>query len=77
LDHFALKQGFSFGAGALVGYGGAIIGIALVCASVALCYRFADAIFRRIGQTGANMITRPNAFILLAIGVEVRGGLSG
>ena len=34
--------------GHLAVYGGAIIGIALVFISVALCYRFADAIFRRI-----------------------------
>jgi multiple antibiotic resistance protein len=57
-------------------YGGAIIGIALVFVSTALCYRFADVIFRRIGHAGTNVITRLSAFILLAIGVEiVWGGL--
>jgi multiple antibiotic resistance protein len=62
--------------GHLAVYGGAIIGIALVFISVALCYRFADAIFRRIGHVGTNVITRLTAFILLAIGVEiVWGGL--
>jgi len=38
------------GTGALVGYGGVIIGIALVFVNVASCYRFADAIFRRIAR---------------------------
>ena len=57
--------------GHLAVYGGAIIGIALVFISVALCYRFADAIFRRIGHAGTNVITRLTAFILLAIGVEI------
>jgi|HubBroStandDraft_3_1064219.scaffolds.fasta_scaffold04492_5 multiple antibiotic resistance protein len=60
----------------LMDYGGAIIGIALVFVSTALCYRFADVIFRRIGHAGTNVITRLSAFILLAIGVEiVWGGL--
>ena len=45
-------------------------------ASVAVCYRFADTIFRRIGEAGTNVVTRLTAFILLAIGVEiVWGGL--
>jgi small neutral amino acid transporter SnatA (MarC family) len=64
------------GTSALVGYGGVIIGIALVFVSVALCYRFADAIFRRIGEAGTTVVTRLTAFILLAIGVEmIWGGL--
>jgi len=47
-----------------------------VSASVAVCYRFADTIFRRIGEAGTNVVTRLTAFILLAIGVEiVWGGL--
>lgn len=60
----------------LVGYGATIIGIVLVFACVAVCYRFADAIFQRIGEVGTNVVTRLTAFILLAIGVEiVWGGL--
>jgi multiple antibiotic resistance protein len=62
------------GTGALVGYGGVIIGIALVFVNVALCYRFADAIFRRIGEAGTTVVTRLMAFILLAIGVEMMWG---
>ncbi len=56
------------------GYAGAIIGICLVFASVALCYRFADAIFSRIGPAGTGVITRLTAFLLLAIGVAVTWG---
>jgi multiple antibiotic resistance protein len=64
------------GTNELVGYGATIVGIVLVFASVALCYRFADTIFRRIGHVGTNVVTRLTAFILLAIGVEmVWGGL--
>ncbi len=64
------------GTNELASYGATIVGIVLVFASVAVCYRFADMIFRRIGEAGTNVVTRLTAFILLAIGVEiVWGGL--
>lgn len=55
-------------------YVGAFIGICLVFAVVGPCYRFADAIFSRIGAAGTGVITRLTAFLLLAIGVAVTWG---
>ena len=56
------------------GYVGAVLGILLVFACVAVCYRFSDAIFERIGRVGTNVLTRLTAFFLLAIGVDVTWG---
>ena len=58
----------------VAGYTGAVIGIGLVFVVVALCYRFADLIFARIGTAGTGVITRLTAFLLLAIGVAVTWG---
>lgn len=61
----------------VAGYGGAVLGICLVFACVALCYRYADVIFQRIGAAGTAVLTRLTAFLLLAIGVAVTwGGLT-
>jgi len=57
--------------GRVAGYVGAVIGICLVFVFVALCYRFGDVIFERIGKAGTRVITRLTAFLLLAIGVAV------
>jgi len=38
---------------------------------VYVCYRYADAILCRLGATGAAVLTRLSAFILLAIGVQI------
>lgn len=62
------------GANVTAGYGGAVLGICLVFTAVALCYRFSDAIFGRIGSVGTNVVTRLTAFFLLAIGVAVTWG---
>jgi multiple antibiotic resistance protein len=45
-------------------YAGAVLGIVLVFACVAICYRFSDAIFERIGRVGTNVLTRLTAFFL-------------
>jgi len=58
----------------VAGYTGAIIGICLVFLTVAVCYRFADTLFTRLGTVGTTVITRLTAFFLLAIGVEVIWG---
>jgi len=47
------------------------LGILIVALLVYVCYRYADAIVRRLGATGAAVVTRLSAFILLAIGVQI------
>ena len=47
------------------------LGITIVALLVYVCYRYADAILRRLGATGAAVLTRLSAFILLAIGVQI------
>ncbi|HKA41220.1 MAG TPA: MarC family protein [Burkholderiales bacterium] len=46
-------------------------GILVVAFLVYVCYRYADAILGRLGATGAAVLTRLSAFILLAIGVQI------
>ncbi|HEY1328276.1 MAG TPA: MarC family protein [Casimicrobiaceae bacterium] len=54
-----------------------VIGIAHVCAvaivavAVFVCYRYADRILRRLGDTGTIVVMRMSAFILLCIGVQI------
>ena len=48
-----------------------MLGICLVFACVALCYRYADVIFQRIGAAGTAVLTRLTAFLLLCIGVQI------
>ncbi|KAA0969054.1 NAAT family transporter [Aureimonas fodinaquatilis] len=55
----------------IAGHAGAVAGIVLVFACVAICYRYSDVIFTRIGTAGTAVITRLTAFLLLAIGVSV------
>ncbi len=46
-------------------------GILIVALLIYVCYRYADAILRRLGAAGASVLTRLSAFILLAIGVQI------
>jgi multiple antibiotic resistance protein len=46
------------------------LGILIVALLIYVCYRYADAILRRLGASGAAVLTRLSAFILLAIGVQ-------
>jgi multiple antibiotic resistance protein len=48
-----------------------VLGILIVALSVYLCYRYADRILRRLGPTGASVVVRLSAFILLCIGVQI------
>ncbi|HYC23512.1 MAG TPA: MarC family protein [Candidatus Bathyarchaeia archaeon] len=48
-----------------------LVGVALVCVSVYLAYRYADALLRFLGETGTDVLVRLSAFILLCIGVEI------
>lgn len=49
----------------------AIIGPALLAATVYLSYRFAESIARFVGQTAMNVIVRLTSFVLVCIGVEI------
>ena len=55
----------------LVTTAGHVVGIFAVAASVALCYRYADAIMRKAGYTGRIVVMRLSAFIVLCIGVQI------
>ena len=48
-----------------------IAAIILVFIVVAICYRYADTIFNKLGITGTSVVGSLSAFILLAIGVTV------
>lgn len=54
-----------------------VVGIAHVCAvilmavAIFVCYRYADRILHRLGDTGTVVLTRLSAFILLCIGVQI------
>lgn len=47
------------------------IGLAIVALAIYLTYAKADAILRRLGTTGAVIVTRLSAFILLCVGVQI------
>jgi multiple antibiotic resistance protein len=47
------------------------VGIFLVALGVFLCYRYAEAILRKLGPTGTGIVVRLTAFILLCIGVQI------
>ncbi len=51
--------------------GGAIVGSALVAASVYLCYGFADRLAKVVGPTGMSVIARLSSFLLVCIGVQI------
>ena len=55
----------------LVTAAGHVAGMLLVAMSVYFCYRYADAIVRRLGETGSIVVARLSAFILLCIGVQI------
>jgi multiple antibiotic resistance protein len=47
------------------------LGILVVAASVYLSYRYADALVRRLGDTGSTVVMRLSSFITLCIGVQI------
>lgn len=53
---------------ALAGSLSAVVSVALL---IYLCFRFAEPVFRRLGETGTDIVVRLSAFILLCIGVQV------
>lgn len=62
----AAEHGFSFQF-----FGAALIGMALVCGLVVVCYGNADRLVRLLGASGTSILTRLSAFILLALGVQI------
>ena len=50
---------------------GHALGILIIAASVYICYRYADVIVRKLGQTGRSVVMRLSAFVLLGIGVQI------
>ena len=48
----------------------AVIGSALVAATIYLCYAFADRLGAIIGPTGTNVLIKLTAFLLVCIGVQ-------
>lgn len=58
--------------GSLVADGlGALVGLAVVCAIIYVCYSQAERILSKLGPTGVNVLLRLSAFILLCIGVQI------
>jgi multiple antibiotic resistance protein len=48
-----------------------LVGIALVCAIVYICYRYANKAERLLGASGTSVVMRLSSFILLCIGVQI------
>ena len=49
----------------------AIVGSALLAASIFLCYGFSDRLGRMLGQTGMTVIIQLTSFLLVCIGVQI------
>ncbi len=61
--------------GSLFGALADAVGMAVVAATVYVCYRYGTVILRKLGTTGAVVLTRLSAYLLLCIGVHI--GWSG
>ena len=48
-----------------------VTAVVVVAITIYLCYRYADRLLRRLGDTGTVVVTRLSAFILLCIGVQI------
>lgn len=51
--------------------GAAIVGVAAICATVYICYRYAERLVAVLGDSGTNVMVRLSAFILLCIGIQI------
>ena len=69
--HLRSLSGSGWEHGYPVRLAGALVGMALVCLLVAVCYGNADRLAGRLGQTGTTIVIRLSAFILIAIGIEI------
>ncbi|MGC1303773.1 MAG: MarC family protein [Caulobacteraceae bacterium] len=52
----------------------AVVGIVAIAGTVYLCYRFAERIVAVLGPSGANVVMRLSAFILICIGLQIVWG---
>jgi multiple antibiotic resistance protein len=48
-----------------------VIGAFIIAMTVFICYRYADRILRKLGETGTSVLVRLSAFILLCVGVQI------
>lgn len=48
-----------------------LVGIAIVCLIILLCYRYARAAEKLLGATGTSVFMRLSSFILLCIGIQI------
>jgi multiple antibiotic resistance protein len=51
--------------------GGALLGLLALAATIYLAYRFAQRLSALLGRTGAAVLVRLSAFILLCIGIQI------
>jgi multiple antibiotic resistance protein len=49
----------------------ALIGIALICLIIYVCYRYARVVERRLGASGTTVVMRLSSFILVCIGIQI------
>ena len=48
-----------------------VIGALIIATTIFICYRYADGILRKLGETGTSVLVRLSAFILLCVGVQI------
>jgi multiple antibiotic resistance protein len=51
--------------------GAGLIAIAVVAATIYVCYRFADWLGQKLGETGTAVVIRLSAFLLVCLGVQI------
>lgn len=51
-----------------------VLGLLAICATVYLCFRYAEKVMIILGDSGTNVVVRLSAFILLCIGVQIIWG---
>ena len=61
------------GEGTIPFFGGLTLAAIATAATVWLSYVFADRLFMRLGEEGADVVGRLSAFLLLCIGVQIMG----
>jgi multiple antibiotic resistance protein len=61
------------GEGTISFFAGLTLAAFATAATVWLSYVFADRLFRRLGEAGADVVGRLSAFLLLCIGVQIMG----
>jgi multiple antibiotic resistance protein len=57
--------------GGILSVSAAVLGAAIVAATIYICYGFADRLAAVLGATGMNVILRLSSFLLVCIGVQI------